>query len=344
MDSPAMVAGVEVPGERTLTYAAALNEALREEMERDPSVFCIGEEIAVWGGGGGLYGVTRGLVEQFGVERIRDTPVSEEGIVGLSVGAALVGLRPVAEIMYSDFLTLAMDPIVNQAAKTRYMFGGQASVPMVVRTNSGAPGNKAAQHSQSLEAWFMHIPGLKVVTPATPYDAKGLLKSAIRDDDPVIFLEHKRLYFQKGAVPDGEYTVPIGVAVVRREGRHVTVVANQLLVGQALEAADALAPEGIGLEVIDVRTISPLDMATISASVRKTGRLIVAHEANRTAGWGAEVVARAAELDFHYLDAPIVRIAAKDAPIPFNEDLERAVLPQTSEIVSTARALVLDQM
>jgi pyruvate dehydrogenase E1 component beta subunit len=326
--------------DRLITYAAALNEALAEEMERDPAVFCIGEDIAVWGGGGGVYGVTRDLVERFGPERVRDTPVSEEGIVGLSVGAALVGLRPVAEIMYSDFLTLAMDPIVNQAAKMRYMFGGQASVPLVIRTNSGAPGSKAAQHSQSLEAWFMHIPGLKVVTPSTPADAKGLLKSAIRDDDPVLFLEHKRLYFGKGAVPAGDWTVPLGVAAVRRTGEHVTVVANQLLVGQALEAAEILSPLGIDLEVIDVRTISPLDMTTISASVRKTGRLIVAHEANRTAGWGAEVVARVAEEDFHYLDAPILRVAAKDAPIPFSDVLERAVLPQTGEIVAAAHALV----
>ena len=328
--------------DRVITYAAALNEALREEMDRDPRVFCIGEDIAVWGGGGGVYGVTRDLVERFGPERIRDTPVSEEGIVGLSVGAALVGLRPVAEIMYSDFLTLAMDPIVNQAAKMRYMFGGQASVPLVIRTNSGAPGSKAAQHSQSLEAWFMHIPGLKVVTPSTPADAKGLLKSAVRDDDPVLFLEHKRLYFQKGPVPSGDWTVPLGVAAMRSTGEHVTVVANQLLVGQALEAAEVLEAEGIGLEVIDVRTISPLDMATISASVRRTGRLIVAHEANRTGGWGAEVVARVAEDDFHYLDAPIIRVAAKDAPIPFNDVLERAVLPQTGEIVAAARALVDD--
>jgi pyruvate/2-oxoglutarate/acetoin dehydrogenase E1 component len=333
----------EAGAERELTYAAALNEALREEMERDPAVFCIGEDIAVWGGGG-VYGVTRGLVETFGPERIRDTPVSEEGIVGLSVGAALVGLRPVAEIMYSDFLTLAMDPIVNQAAKLRYMFGGQASVPMVVRTNSGSPGSKAAQHSQSLEAWFMHIPGLKVVTPATPYDAKGLLKAAIRDDDPVIFLEHKRLYFEKGHVPAEDYVVPIGEAVVRRSGQHVTVVANQMLVGQALDAAATLAEERIELEVIDVRTISPLDMATISASLRRTGRLLIAHEANRTAGWGAEVAARAAEHDFHFLDAPIVRVAAKDAPIPFSDVLERAVLPQTEEIVAAARALVRDQL
>jgi pyruvate/2-oxoglutarate/acetoin dehydrogenase E1 component len=323
---------------RVITYAAALNEALREEMRRDPAVFCIGEDIAVWAGGG-IYGVTRGLVEEFGEARIRDTPVSEEAIVGLSVGAALVGLRPVAEIMYSDFLTLAMDPIVNQAAKLRYMFGGQASVPMVIRTNSGAPGNKAAQHSQSLEAWFMHIPGLRVVTPSTPYDAKGMLKSAIRDDNPVLFLEHKRLYFTKGPVPSEEYTVPLGLAAIRRAGRHVTIVANHLLVGQSLEAADLLAEEEIELEVIDVRSLNPLDMETISASVRRTGRLIVAHEANQTAGWGAEVVAQVVERDFDYLDAPIRRVAAKNAPIPYAEGLERAVLPQTSEIVATARAV-----
>jgi acetoin:2,6-dichlorophenolindophenol oxidoreductase subunit beta len=325
---------------RIITYAAALNEALAEEMRGDPSVFCIGEDIAHWGTGGGVYGVTRGLVDEFGPERIRDTPVSEEAIVGLSVGAALLGMRPVAEIMYSDFLTLAMDPIVNQAAKMRYMFGGQAAVPLVVRTNSGAPGNKAAQHSQSLEAWFMHVPGLRVVTPSTPADAKGLLKSAIRDDNPVIFLEHKRLYFIRGYVPLDAESIPIGLAAVRRPGRDLTVVANHTMVAKSLEAADVLAEEGIEIEVIDVRTISPLDMPTISASVRRTGRLIVAHEANRTAGWGAEVVARAAELDFHYLDAPILRVAAKDAPIPFSEAMEQAVLPQTDEIVAAARTLI----
>ena len=325
---------------RALTYAAALNEALRGEMTRDPSVFLLGEDIARWGTGGGVYGVTRGLVDEFGAERVRDTPVSEEAIVGLAVGAAMLGMRPVAEIMYSDFLTLAMDPIVNQAAKMRYMFGGQASVPLVVRTNSGAPGNKAAQHSQSLEAWFLHVPGLKVVTPATPADAKGLLTAAIRDPDPVIFLEHKRLYFTKGEVPAGEHVLPIGQAAIVREGRDLTVVANQTMVLRALEAADELAAEGIELEVIDVRTISPLDTATISASVRKTGRLIVAHEANRTGGWGAEVVARVAEADFHYLDAPLTRVAAKDTPIPFSEVLENAVLPGTAELVEAARRLV----
>jgi pyruvate/2-oxoglutarate/acetoin dehydrogenase E1 component len=323
-----------------ITYAAALNEALAEEMRRDPAVFCIGEDIAHWGTGGGIFGVTRGLVKEFGPDRIRDTPVSEEAIAGMSVGAALLGMRPVAEIMYSDFLTLAMDPIVNQAAKMRYMFGGQASVPLVIRTNSGAPGNKAAQHSQSLEAWFMHIPGIKVIAPATPADAKALLKAAIRDDNPVIFLEHKRLYFTKGLVPLEAEPVPIGLAAVRRIGRDLTVVASQTMVFKALDAAETLAEEGIELEVIDVRTISPLDMATISASVRRTGRLIVAHEANRTAGWGAEVVARTAELDFHYLDAPIVRVAAKDTPVPFSDVMEQAVLPQTEEIVSAARMLV----
>jgi pyruvate dehydrogenase E1 component beta subunit len=323
-----------------LTYAAALNEALREEMARDPRVFLLGEDIARWGTGGGVYGVTRGLVDEFGPERVRDTPVSEEAIVGLAVGAAMMGMRPVAEIMYSDFLTLAMDPIVNQAAKMRYMFGGQASVPLVVRTNSGAPGNKAAQHSQSLEAWFLHVPGLKVVTPATPADAKGLLVAAIRDPDPVIFLEHKRLYFTKGEVPEGDHVLPIGQAVVVREGRDLTVVANQTMVLRALEAAEPLAAEGIELEVIDVRTVSPLDTATISTSVRKTGRLIVAHEANRTGGWGAEVIARVADEDFHYLDAPLTRVAAKDAPIPFSEVLEQAVLPQAAELVEAARRLV----
>jgi pyruvate/2-oxoglutarate/acetoin dehydrogenase E1 component len=325
---------------RVLTYAAALNEALREEMARDERVFLLGEDIARWGTGGGVYGVTRGLVDEFGPERVRDTPVSEEAIVGLAVGAAMMGMRPVAEIMYSDFLTLAMDPIVNQAAKMRYMFGGQASVPLVVRTNSGAPGNKAAQHSQSLEAWFLHVPGLKVVTPATPADAKGLLTAAIRDPDPVIFLEHKRLYFTKGEVPAGEHLLPIGQAAVVREGRHLTVVANQTMVLRALEAADELAGEGIELEVIDVRTISPLDMPTISASVRKTARLIVAHEANRTGGWGAEVIARVADEDFHHLDAPLTRVAAKDAPIPFSDVLEAAVLPGTAELLATARRLV----
>ncbi len=308
-------------------------------MQRDPRVFCIGEDIAVWGGGG-VYGVTKGLVEEFGVGRVRDTPISEEAIVGMSVGAAAAGLRPVAEIMYSDFLALAMDPLVNQAAKMHYMFGGQASVPMVVRSNSGAPGGKAAQHSQSLEAWFMHVPGLKVVTPATPFDAKGLLKSSIRDPNPVIFLEHKRLYQTKGEVPEIEYLVPLGRADIKRIGRDVTIVSNQTMVLKALEAADDLSLSGIEAEIVDVRTLKPVDMETILESVRKTSRLIVAHEANVFAGWGAEIVARVAEVGFELLDAPMMRVGAKDSPIPYSEPLEMAILPDKDALVAAARAVV----
>lgn len=334
----AVPAGGMIGTERTLTYVSALNEALREEMRRDPEVFVIGEDVAVWGGGG-VYGVTKGLVEEFGSERVRDTPISEEAIVGMAVGAAIVGMRPVAEIMYSDFLTLAMDPIVNQAAKLRYMFGGQVSVPLVVRSNSGAPGGKAAQHSQSLEAWFMHVPGLKVVTPATPYDAKGLLKAAIRDPNPVLFLEHKRLYQTTGVVPEGEYLLPIGKADIKRVGRDVTIVSNHTMVLKSLEAAELLAASGIEAEVIDVRTLKPLDMTTILDSVRRTSRLVVAHESNVFAGWGAEVVAKVAELGFSSLDAPILRVGAKDSPIPYSEPLEAAILPSTDDIVAAARSV-----
>src|SRR3989454_5452139 len=247
---------------RVLTYAEALNEALREEMRRDPRVFVMGEDVAVWGGGG-VFGVTRGLVEEFGPQRVRDTPISEEAIAALAVGAAVAGARPVAEFMYVDFMGLAMEPIVNQAAKIRYMFGGKARVPVVFRAQEGAGRGNAAQHSQSLEAWFCHIPGLKVVTPSTPADAKGLLTTAIRDDNPVIFLEHKVLYFSKGAVPEGEYTVPFGVADVKRVGKDVTVVGIHTMVGKALQAAEQLAEEGIELEVIDPRTLVPFDEQAI---------------------------------------------------------------------------------
>src|SRR3954452_16719218 len=310
---------------RELTYAQALNEALHEEMARDPSVWVLGEDIAA--GRGGIFGVTRGLLDRFGAERVRNTPLSEEIIVGAAVGAAVTGTRPVAELMYLDFVGLAMEPIVNQAAKLRYMFGGKASVPMVIRAQEGAGRGNAAQHSQSLEAWFCHIPGLKVVTPSTPADAKGLLKSAIRDDNPVIFLEHKVLYFAKGPVPEGDYTVPLGVADVKREGKHVTVVGVHTMVGKALKAAEQLAEEGIELEVIDPRTLVPLDEQTIIDSVKKTGRLIVSHEAYTRAGYGAEIIAHVVEAAFDYLDAPPLRVCARNVPVPYSEVLETAALP-----------------
>src|SRR5919201_442294 len=329
--------------ERVITYAEALNEALREEMRRDPAVFVMGEDVAVWGGGG-VFGVTKGLVDEFGPERVRDTPISEEAIAAVAVGAAATGSRPVAEIMYVDFIGLAMEPIVNQAAKLRYMFGGKAKVPLVIRAQEGAGRGNAAQHSQSLEAWFCHIPGLKVVTPSTPADAKGLLKSAIRDDNPVIFLEHKVLYFTKGPVPSSDDTVPLGVAEVKREGRHVTVVGVHTMVGKALRAAEQLTEEGIELEVIDPRTLVPLDEQTIVDSVKKTGRLIVSHEAYTRGGYGAEIIARVVDAAFDYLDAPPVRVCARDVPVPYSAVLEAAAIPQVDEIVAAARALVKKQL
>jgi pyruvate/2-oxoglutarate/acetoin dehydrogenase E1 component len=324
---------------RVITYAEALNEALREEMRRDQAVFVMGEDVAVWGGGG-VFGVTKGLVEEFGTERVRDTPISEEAIAAVAVGAAATGSRPVAEIMYVDFIGLAMEPIVNQAAKLRYMFGGKAKVPMVIRAQEGAGRGNAAQHSQSLEAWFCHIPGLKVITPSTPADAKGLLKSAIRDDNPVIFLEHKVLYFSKGPVPAEEHVVPLGVADVKREGTDVTIVGIHTMVGKALQAAEQLESEGISVEVIDPRTLVPLDEETIVESVKKTGRLIVSHEAYTRSGFGAEIMARVVESAFDYLDAPPLRVCARDVPVPYSAVLETAALPQVDDLVSAARSLV----
>jgi pyruvate/2-oxoglutarate/acetoin dehydrogenase E1 component len=325
--------------ERQITYVEALNEALREEMRRDATVFIMGEDVAVWGGGG-VFGVTKGLVEEFGSERVRDTPISEEAIAAVAIGAAATGSRPVAEIMYVDFIGLAMEPIVNQAAKLRYMFGGKAKVPLVIRAQEGAGRGNAAQHSQSLEAWFCHIPGLKVVTPSTPADAKGLLKSAIRDDNPVIFLEHKVLYFSKGPVPEGDYTIPLGVADIKREGKDVTVVGIHTMVGKALKAAEELAAEGVELEVIDPRTLVPLDEKTIIDSVKKTGRLIVSHEAYTRGGYGAEIIARVVDAAFDYLDAPPMRVCARDVPVPYAAVLETAALPQVEDLVAAARALV----
>lgn len=315
--------------------AQAVNEALAEEMERDPRVFLIGEDIGLHGG---AFGVTKGLFQRFGPERVRQTPISEAAIVGAALGAALVGARPVAELMYIDFVTLAMDQVVNQAAKVKYMFGGKARVPMVIRAPFGAGRGNAAQHSQSLEAWFCHVPGVKVVMPSSAADGKGLLKSAIRDDNLVIFLESKHLYFQKGPVPEGEYTVPLGVAEVKRAGRDVTVVATGWMVNLALRAAEGLAAEGIDVEVVDPRTLWPLDKEAILNSVRKTGRLVVVHEAVKRFGFGAEVAALVTESDaFDYLDAPIERVAAAEVPVPFSKALEDLYLPDQEKIIAACR-------
>lgn len=325
---------------REITYSEALREALREEMQRDPRVFVMGEEVAIWGRSGGVFRVTEGLAAEFGAERVRDTPLSEAGIAGVAVGAAVTGMRPVAEIMYVDFMTLAMDQVVNQAAKLRYMFGGKASVPMVIRTQGGAGRGNAAQHSQSLEAWFAHVPGLKVATPSTPRDAKGLLKTAIRDDNPVIFIEHKALYFTRGPVPEEEYTIPFGVADVKREGRHCTFVGIHNVLLKGLEAAERLAREGVELEVVDPRTLNPLDVDTIVESVKKTGRLVVAHEACERGGFAGEIIAQVVDRAFDYLDAPPRRVCGKNCPIPYNSSLEAAAIPQVDDIVSAVTSLM----
>jgi len=326
---------------RSITYSEALREALREEMERDATVVAMGQDIRSWGEEGGVFGVTKGLLGEFGSSRIRDTPISEEGMVGLGVGAAMTGLRPVVELMYGDFLTHAMEPLVNQAAKVRYMFGGQARVPLVVRTNLGASGGKAAQHSQSLESWLVHVPGLKVVVPATPADAKGLLKTAIRDDNPVVFLEHKLLYFAQGPVPEGEEDpLPFGRARVAREGQHVTVVATHVMLHHALAVAEELAGEGIEIEVIDPRTLVPFDLETVLGSVAKTTRLVVCHEAVERAGWGGEVVAQVTEHAFGDLDAPVLRVCGRNLPMPYAEPLEKVVVPGREEIAAAVRQVL----
>jgi pyruvate dehydrogenase E1 component beta subunit len=321
-----------------MTYRDALREALREEMRRDPSVFLLGEDIGrYWGG---AFKVTDGLAEEFGDERVRDTPISESAIVGTAVGAAITGMRPVAEIMFGDLTALAMDQIANQAAKIRYMFGGQAKCPLVIRTPFGAGVNIASHHSQSLEAWFMHVPGLFVAAPSTPYDAKGLLKSAIRGNNPVFFCEHKLLYPVEGEVPKEEYTVPFGVAEVKMEGSDATIVATSYMVHKALEASKALEKEGISVEVVDPRTLTPLDKQAIVKSVRKTGRLIVVSEDCKTAGVSAEIAAVVAEEALDYLDAPIKRLAEPDTPIPFSPSLEQYVIPNEKAIVKAVKEVV----
>lgn len=321
----------------TLTIAEAICEGFREEMERDPRVFLMGEDV---GAIGGIFATSRGLLEKFGPDRVRDTPISEAAIVGYAIGAAVAGMRPVVECGgFVDFLSLTMDQLVNQAAKLRYMFGGKGTVPIVVRAAQGAGVKLAAQHSQSLEAWFAHVPGLVVVCPATPADAKGLLLAAIRNPNPVVFLEHKLLYFVKGDVPDGEGLERIGVAARRREGSDVTLVSYSLMAHRCLEAADLLGQRGISCEVLDLRTIRPWDKEAVLASVRRTHRLVVVHEAVKSFGAGAEVAATVMEEAFDELDAPVGRVAAHDIPMPFNENLERETVPTVERIVEAVKQL-----
>lgn len=320
-----------------MKYREALRAGLREEMLRDETVFCVGEGI---GERGGSYRVTEGLIAQFGRQRVIDTPLSEAGFVGLGIGAAIVGMRPVVEILFIDFLMLAMDQVVNQAAKYRFMSGGEGRVPLVIRTQGGAGNSLAAQHSQSLEALFYHVPGLKVAMPATAADAKGLLKTAIRDDDPVIFIEHKLLYLTDGEVPDEEHLVPFGVADVKRSGTDVTLVAWSHMVVKALRAAEVLQESGISVEVVDLRTLVPMDVATIIESVRKTGRLLIAQEAARRGGVASDIAAVVGEEAWDALEAPIVRVTGLNTPIPFNLALEGAVVPQVDSLVAAVRTLV----
>jgi pyruvate/2-oxoglutarate/acetoin dehydrogenase E1 component len=324
---------------REITFAQAINEAMHEEMQRDPSVFVLGEDVAA---AGGVYKLTRGLLDAFGPERVRDTPISEAGITGLALGAAMTGMRPIAEIMFGDFLGLVMDQIGNQAAKVHYMSGGTFNVPLVIRTTMGAGRRAAAQHSQSLCAWVAHIPGLKVVLPSTPYDAKGLLKTAIRDNNPVIFFEDKMMYQKKGFVPDPsvEYAIPFGKADVKRTGTDITIIATSSMVQVALDAAEELAREGIDAEVIDPQTLTPLDEASLIDSVKKTSRCIVVDEGYQRFGATAEIAAVIGENAFYHLDAPVHRMGAMDVPIPFSPILEDQTIPNPTAVIKAAHTLV----
>ncbi|MDC0116211.1 alpha-ketoacid dehydrogenase subunit beta [Octadecabacter sp.] len=326
------------PDLRELSYAEAIREAMDIALADDPRVILMGEDIGVYGG---AFQVTGDLVEKYGTDRVMDTPISELGGAGVAVGASMTGLRPIFEFQFSDFAALAMEQIVNQAAKVRYMLGGAASVPLVMRFPAGSGTGAAAQHSQSIEAWLGHVPGLKVVQPSTPEDAKGLLLAALDDPDPVMIFEHKILYKMKGHVPEGRYTTPIGKAAVRREGKDVSIVATSIMVHKALAAAETLAAEGIDVDVIDLRTVRPMDRTTVLASVCKTGRLICVYEGVKTLGVGAEVSAMVAESDaFDFLDAPIVRLGGAESPIPYNPELEKAVVPQVPDILDAARNLM----
>jgi len=323
---------------RELTYMEALREGMRQAMEKDDRVFVIGEDIGTYGG---AFGVTAGLIDKFGPERIIDTPISEAGIAGACIGAAITGMRPIGEIQFSDFVVLSMEQLVMQAAKMRFMFGGKADVPFVMRLAGGSGTGAAAQHSESLENWFVHVPGLKVVMPSSPYDAKGLLLAALEDNNPVMFFEHKLLYKTKGDVPEEMYTIPLGQSHVVREGAHLTVIATSVMVMRAMEASNELSKEGIELEIIDPRTLNPLDMEPIVQSVIKTGKALIIHEAVKTGGFGGEVSARLMESEaFGYLDAPVIRLAGLDMPIPYNRTLEYHSVPQVENIVEEARKLV----
>ena len=322
---------------RELTYAEAIREAIDLAMARDERVFLVGEDVGVYGG---AFGVTDGLYQKYGAARVRDTPISEAGIAGVATGAALTGMRPIAEIQFMDFITLSMEQLVLQAAKLRFMLGGKVEVPFVLRTPAGAGTGAAAQHSESLENWFVHVPGLKVVMPSTPANAKGLLLAAIEDPNPVIFVEHKLLYRTKGVVPEGYYTTPLSRSEIKRTGRDVTIVATSLMVARAMEAATELAREGIEAEIVDPRTLKPLDAEPLVQSVCKTGRVLIVHEACKTGGFGGELAAILAESEaFDYLDAPIRRLAGLDIPVPYNHELERRMVPQVTDIVEAARRL-----
>lgn len=319
-----------------MTYAEAIRDGMRVEMKRDPNVYIAGEDVAQFGG---CFGVTAGLYDEFGGDRVRNTPISEAAIVGSAVGAASAGLRPIAEIMFVDFSGCCMDELFNNAAKMRYMFGGKAKVPMVLRMPCGAGFSAAAQHSQSIESWFTHIPGVKVVMPSTAADAKGLMIASIRDDNPVVYIEHKQLLGVPGEVPDGDVVVPLGKADVKREGSDITIVAWSWMIQKAMAAAEELAKKGINAEIIDPRTLIPLDKDAILKSVAKTGKLVIVHEEVKTSGFGGEIAAIVAEEGFDYLDAPIKRVAAPDTPIPFSPVLEQAYIPSAEKIIKAVEAL-----
>jgi len=323
---------------REISYSEAIREAMSQTMKKDQDVFIMGEDIGVYGG---AFGLTSGMIEEFGPERVRITPISEAAISGCAVGAAMTGMRPILEIQFSDFIMIALDNIVNQAAKNRYMFGGKAKVPVVVRLPAGSGAGFAAQHSQSLEAWMTHVPGLKVVQPSNAYDAKGLMKAAIKDDNPVLFYEHKLLYPVKGEVPEEDYEIPLGKADIKKEGKDITIVATAIMVNKALEAAAELEKEGISVEVVDPRTLVPLDTETILESVKKTSRVLVVYEAVKRSGYGAEIASMIAESDaFDYLDAPIRRLGGVETPIPYNPELEKAAVPQVNDIIEECRKLM----